>query len=136
MGANLSLLWVNYHFSLAFVHFIKSTRKSWHGSDPPSPFWVCQDFGSAYPCNPSLYYLNETVQSGKGVGDRQRKENFSKGPRPRKHHPFLTFQKSVLNSSFLSCVDLFSSVYSNILTKTCELDSITVSVIIVVHQAF
>ena len=24
-----------YHLSLAFVHFIKSTRKSWHGSDLP-----------------------------------------------------------------------------------------------------
>ena len=34
-GANLSLLWVHYHLNLAFVYFIKSTRKSWHGSDPP-----------------------------------------------------------------------------------------------------
>ena len=32
---NLSLLWVQYHLNLAFVHFIKFTRKSWHGSDPP-----------------------------------------------------------------------------------------------------
>ena len=28
-------LCTNYHFSLVFVHFIKSTKKSWHGSDPP-----------------------------------------------------------------------------------------------------
>ena len=46
LGANLSLLWVHYHFRLAFVHFIKSTKKSWHGSDPPPflgvpGFWQC-----------------------------------------------------------------------------------------------
>ena len=28
LGANLSLLWAHYHLNLAFVHFIKSTRKS------------------------------------------------------------------------------------------------------------
>ena len=39
--------------AMFFVHFIKSTKKSWHGSDCP-PFWVCQGFGSACYCNPSL----------------------------------------------------------------------------------
>ena len=43
LGANLSLSWVNYHLSLAFVHFIKSTRKSWHGSDLP-PFLAMPGF--------------------------------------------------------------------------------------------
>ena len=60
MRTNSSLLWVYYHLNLAFVHFIKSTRKSWHGSDPP-PFWQCKDFGSASYCNPSLNLPNENL---------------------------------------------------------------------------
>ena len=34
-------------------YFYKSTKNSWHGSDPP-PFWQCQDFESSYTDNPSL----------------------------------------------------------------------------------
>ena len=38
LGANLSLLWVNYHFSLAFVHFINQIHQkifAWVRHPPP-----------------------------------------------------------------------------------------------------
>ena len=57
LGANLSLSWVNYHFSLAFVHFINQIHQkifAWVRHPPPPPFWQCQDFGSACCCKPSL----------------------------------------------------------------------------------
>ena len=34
-------------------YFYKSTKKSWHRSDPP-PFWQCRDFHGAYFGHPSL----------------------------------------------------------------------------------
>ena len=41
------------HFGRASVHYIKSTNKSWHGSEPPL-FWQCQDLESACYCQSSF----------------------------------------------------------------------------------
>ena len=56
LGGNVNLLRVNgnvlgesYHFKLAYVHYVKSTKKILAGVRSPSPFfWHCQDFDGAY----------------------------------------------------------------------------------------
>ena len=47
---------VNYHYRLASVQDLKSTKKILAGVRPPPapPFWQCQDFESAYYSNRSL----------------------------------------------------------------------------------
>ena len=72
--ANLSLLWVHWgwfadplHYKLnsSFVHFIKSVRKSWHGSDP-SPFLTMPWFWRRLMENFSQQTLSGTASSWHG----------------------------------------------------------------------
>ena len=55
----LSLPGVLYHFKLASVHYVKSVKKSWQGSEPPPPLLgnarIFTGFCTATP--PLLHYL-------------------------------------------------------------------------------
>ena len=50
------IIWVEWCLStVGFLGYTyKSTKKSWHGSDPPPLFWQCQDFQGVCSGIPSL----------------------------------------------------------------------------------
>ena len=50
----LSLLGVYYHFRLTSVHYVKSTKKSWQGADPPPLFGNAKIFRAPISLTPSL----------------------------------------------------------------------------------
>ena len=54
LGEKKSLLGINYHFRLASVQYVKSTKKILAGDRPPLPFWQCQDFESTCYVNTFL----------------------------------------------------------------------------------